>query len=147
MVPKSQSIVTESIYRSNAGLLCAQSLSRIQLCDPMDYSLPDSSVPGIFQARILGSAAILFSRGSFWPRNQILVSCIAGQLPAHLPNTRQLRPATPAWSSAWYSPAKPGDTCLLIYLLLASWALRNLPAHLPDNRQLSRATPASSSVW
>ena len=33
------------------------------LCDPMDYSLPGSSVPGIFQARILGWVAIS-SRGS-----------------------------------------------------------------------------------
>ena len=31
----------------------AQSLCRVQLCEPMDNSLPDSSVLGIFQARIL----------------------------------------------------------------------------------------------
>ena len=34
------------------------------LCDPMDCSLPDSSVHGIFQARILEWGAISFSRGS-----------------------------------------------------------------------------------
>ena len=33
-------------------------------CDPMDYSLPGSSVHGIFQARILEWVAISFSRGS-----------------------------------------------------------------------------------
>ena len=33
-------------------------------CDPMDYSLPGSSVHGILQARILEWVAILFSRGS-----------------------------------------------------------------------------------
>ena len=32
------------------------------LCDPMDCSLPGSSVPGIFQARALGWVAIAFSR-------------------------------------------------------------------------------------
>ena len=32
------------------------------LCDPMDGSLPGSSVHGIFQARILEWAAISFSR-------------------------------------------------------------------------------------
>ena len=34
------------------------------LCDPMDGSPPDSSIHGIFQARILEWVAILFSRGS-----------------------------------------------------------------------------------
>ena len=33
------------------------------LCDPMDYSLPGSSVHGILQARLLEWVAILFSRG------------------------------------------------------------------------------------
>ena len=32
------------------------------LCDPMDYSLPGSSVHGISQARILQRVAIFFSR-------------------------------------------------------------------------------------
>ena len=31
------------------------------LCDPMDYSLPGSSVHGIFQARLLEWGAITFS--------------------------------------------------------------------------------------
>ena len=35
------------------------------LCNPMDCSLPDSSVCGISQARILGWVALPFSRGSF----------------------------------------------------------------------------------
>ena len=39
------------------------------LCDPMDGSLPGSSVHGIFQARILEWAAIFFSRGSSQPRD------------------------------------------------------------------------------
>ena len=30
-----------------------KSLSRVRLCDPMDCSLPGSSIHGIFQARIL----------------------------------------------------------------------------------------------
>ena len=32
-------------------LCCAQSLSRVRLCDPTDYSPPGTSVRGIFQAR------------------------------------------------------------------------------------------------
>ena len=35
------------------------------LCSPMDYSLPGSSVHGIFQARVLKWVAIFFCRGSF----------------------------------------------------------------------------------
>ena len=46
----------------------------------MDSSLPGSAVHGIFQARILEWAAISFSRGSYQPRNQTRVSCIADRL-------------------------------------------------------------------
>ena len=45
----------------------------------MDWSLPGSSVHGIFQARILEWVAISFSRGFSQPRDQTLVSCIAGR--------------------------------------------------------------------
>ena len=38
--------------------VCCQSLSCVQLCDPMDPSLPDLSVRGISQARILEWGAI-----------------------------------------------------------------------------------------
>ena len=34
------------------------------LCDSVDYSLPDSSIHGIFQARVLEWVVISFSRGS-----------------------------------------------------------------------------------
>ena len=46
--------------------LIAQSCST--LCDPMDCSLPGSSVHGISQARILEWAAIPFSSRSSWHR-------------------------------------------------------------------------------
>ena len=39
-------------------------------CDPMDYSLPGSSVHGISQARTLEWVAISYSRGSFRFRDQ-----------------------------------------------------------------------------
>ena len=42
------------------------------------YSLPGSSVHGIFQARIREWVAISPSRGSSWPRNWTQVFCIAG---------------------------------------------------------------------
>ena len=51
----------------------------LTLGDPMDCSLPCSSIHGIFQARILEWVAISFSRGSLWPRNWTQVSCIRGR--------------------------------------------------------------------
>ena len=44
-------------------------LSCVWLCDTMDCSLPDSSVPGIFQTRVLEWIAISFARGSSQPRD------------------------------------------------------------------------------
>ena len=49
------------------------------LCDPMDYSLPGSSLHGNLQARILGWVAISFSRGFSQPRDRTQVSHFAGQ--------------------------------------------------------------------
>ena len=49
------------------------------LSDPMDCSLPGSSVHGIFQARILEWVAISFSRRSSWPRDWSQVSRIVGR--------------------------------------------------------------------
>ena len=45
-------------------------------CDPMDYSLPGSSVHEISQARTLEWVAISFSRGSSRLRDWICISCI-----------------------------------------------------------------------
>ena len=50
-----------------------------QLCDPMDYSPPGSSVQGILQARVLEWVAISFSKGSSRLRDRTHVSCIAGR--------------------------------------------------------------------
>ena len=53
--------------------------SCLTLWDPMDCSLPGSSVYGIFQARILEWVAISFSRRSSQPRDWTRVSCIVGR--------------------------------------------------------------------
>ncbi|XP_060271237.1 perilipin-5 isoform X3 [Ovis aries] len=50
---------------SEVKVLVAQSC--LTLCNPMDYSLPGSSVHGILQARMLEWVAIPFSRGSSRP--------------------------------------------------------------------------------
>ena len=54
------------------------SLSCVWLfCDPMDCSLPGSSVYGTFQARILEWVTISSSRESSWPRDWTCVSWIS----------------------------------------------------------------------
>ena len=63
-----------------AVLCCAQLLSRLQLCNPMDCSSPASSVHGIFQA--------IFQYWSGLPRSP----------PGDLPNPG-IKPACPVTSA------------------------------------------------
>ena len=51
---------------SSRNCVCAQ--SRLTLCNPLDCSMPGSSVHGIFQARTLEWVAISFSGGSSLPK-------------------------------------------------------------------------------
>ena len=60
------------------GGLIAKSCLTLATPWTVDCSLPDSSVHGISQARILEWVAISFSRGSSWPRDQTRVSFIEG---------------------------------------------------------------------
>ena len=68
------SALANSVYPLSAvGLL----LSCIWLfCDPMDCSLPGSSVCGVSQARLLEWAAVSFFRGSSQAREWTHVPCI-----------------------------------------------------------------------
>ena len=54
-------------------------LLHVSLFDPMDCSLPGSSVHGILQARILECVSMPFSRGSSRPRDQSQLSHVAGR--------------------------------------------------------------------
>ena len=53
------------------------------LCDPMDCSLPGSSVHGISQARILEWIVISFFRVSSKPWDGTHLSCFAGRFFYH----------------------------------------------------------------
>ena len=66
-----------SLLYMEVKVLVAQSCP--PLCNPMDCTLPGSSVHGISQARILEWTAISFSRGSSPPRDRTWVSYIAGR--------------------------------------------------------------------
>ena len=72
-------------YFLSVYCLCMHAKS-LQLCltlhDPMDCSLPGSSVHGILLARILEWVAMPSSRGSSWRRNRTrisYISCMAGR--------------------------------------------------------------------
>ena len=59
-------------------MCCAKSLLWcLTRCDPMNCSLPGSSVHGILQARILQWVTMPSSRGSCGPRNRIQVSYVS----------------------------------------------------------------------
>ena len=61
--------------------LVAQSC--LTLCDPVNCSLPGSSVHGISQARIMEWVAISFSRGSSGPRDWTHISWIGRRILYH----------------------------------------------------------------
>ena len=64
--------VTANLHPFKTAVLSFQSCPT--LCDPLSYSLPDSSVHGILQARTLEWVALPSSRGSSWPRDWTHVS-------------------------------------------------------------------------
>lgn len=55
-------------------------LSWIQLCNPVDSSLPGCSVHESFQARLLGWVARLYYKGSSWIREQIRIFCLGRRI-------------------------------------------------------------------
>ena len=63
--------------------MCSVTQLCLTLCDPMDCSLPGSSVRGIFQARTLEWVAMSSSWRSSWARYQTHVSCIGRQILYH----------------------------------------------------------------
>ena len=65
------------IYLITSEVVVQSSHVRL-FCDFKDCSPTGSSVHGISQARILEWVTLSFSRGSFWPRDQTHVSCLAG---------------------------------------------------------------------
>ena len=111
------------------------------LCDPVDCSLPGSSIHGILQARILEWVAIPFSRGSSQLRDRTHVSCFlhwqVGSLPLAPPGKPQLCTHCPAIGSSkhtllgsgnfrTFAHAAPtaGKTFHMTLPIVGSWSLR-----------------------
>ena len=57
--------------------MCLVTQSCQSLCNPMDCSLPGSSVYGISQATVLAWVVISYSRGSSRSRDRTHVSCVS----------------------------------------------------------------------
>ena len=79
-VLKHQFLALNLLYDPTLTSLHVRELEVVQscptLCNPMDCSLPGSSVHGIFQAIVLEWIAISFSKGSSQPRGRTWVSHI-----------------------------------------------------------------------
>ena len=73
----------------------------------MDCSSPDSSVHGIFQARLLEWVAISSSRVSFWPRDRTYISCISFI-------DRRILHHCATWEVAVAAAAKSRQSCLTL---------------------------------
>ena len=80
MEPESLALASAAAWEApnkHLAVLCLVAQLCPILCNPVDCSLPGSSVRGIFQARMLEWIAISYFRGSFQPRDGTLVSCVS----------------------------------------------------------------------
>ena len=99
---------------------CLVTKSYPVLCDPIDCSLPGSSVHGISQARILECVAIFFSRVSSQPRDQTHVSRMGKQVLYHWATTtgHKWSLIKVYWGNNWlYVP---------LSMILGAWITLNL---------------------
>ena len=84
--------------------LFAHMLSCVRLCDPLNCSLPGSSVHGIFRARTLECVVISSPKASSWARDQIQIPvppALAGgfftTVPPRKPSPLPYPPPPPTW--------------------------------------------------
>ena len=89
--------------------VCVHAQSCLTLCNPMNCSLPSSSVHGIFQARILEWVAISSSRASYSPR------------------VEPMSPALPALAGGFFTAEPSGKHPLLSTVHLLFLDLPQLP--------------------
>ena len=103
-------------------LSCSVAQSGSTLYDPMDCSLPGSSVHGIFPARILEWVAIYFSRGSWRPKDWTQVSyiaCIAGIFFTNEPPENPFK-KWPTWKKKFFCKKGNMETSMTQELLGAT---------------------------
>ena len=143
-------------------------------CNPMDCNLPDSSLHGISQSRILEWVAISFSRGSFPLRDWTAVSnpperamaphssTLAWKIPlmeksGGLQSMGSLRVGhnwatslsqmISAWSITWSVHDQPHDRCMISHVIIpwrATWAVHDQSR---DQCMISHVISAWSVKW
>ena len=113
------------------------------VCDPMDCSLPVSSVRGIHQARILELVAIPFFRVSSQPRDRTWVSCSAGRFFSIWAALLHLLAAQCSEGGSWRHRRKPAECPLLgwagTFLLPPIYWI--LPWNQPEGRVTISVSP------
>ena len=118
--------------------------SRLTFRNLMDYTLPDSSVLGISQAKILEWVATPSSRGSSWPRDGTQVSCVScimGFLHSSVGKESACNAGDPGLIPASGRSAGEG----IGYPLQYSWAF--CVVQLIQNPPVMRKTWVQSLVW
>ena len=80
--------------------MCSVTQSCLTLCDCMNWSLPDSFVHGISQAKILEMVAISSSRESSQPRDQTWASYIGRWILYHIESLLLLSHVSRVWLCA-----------------------------------------------
>ena len=110
----------DGVSKHTGECVQAQLLGCVWLSDPMDCSLPASSVHGIFQAKILEWGAISFSKRSSQPRDWTWVSHIIGRF--------------------FYCLSHQGSSYIEIprlhrwtFCIIIAWLLRKLQITLPNS--------------
>ena len=141
------------LFQFKSGLTCKFCpIYNVQtLCDPMDCSLPGSSVHGILQARILEWVAVPVSRGSSQPRNfESGVSCIAGGFFTSWATREALNSALPppAFYCFIYSKCTSANNLvcqvdILLSVLKEKWG--QISRHLSS--QLKRESNVSTNMF
>ena len=109
--------------------VCSVTQLCLTLCHPTDYSLPDPSIQGIIQARILYWVATSSARGSSRPRDWAHISCVSctgRQILYHthdemlLPLCLSKSPASPFIDFAWLTLTSLEDLIKFNHILSTS---------------------------
>ena len=111
------------------GEHCLVAQSCPTLCGLWDCSPPDTSVHGIFQARILEWVSVSFSRGSFQPR---------------------MEPTSPALAGRFFTPEPPGKTQAQRHKGEVVWRQMEIavaPRHKPENTRSLEEARKDSPRW
>ena len=93
-------------------------------CEPMNSSLPGSSVHGIFQVTILEKVAISFSRGSSPPRDWTCISCIGRWILYHWATWEALFNLL-IFNKKWKSLS-----CVLLFM--TAWTIQSMESSRPE---------------